>query len=155
MSRIASLLFCLLVLPSLALAQIGPAEMEKGRKMFREFMLLEQSYNPNLIDLYADEANIYTTVILEGGEREFHTKGKAFKEALAPYLHTARNVGEWFAYTNVTVVPEGRGLRILASRTSHLSDETYPYQMLVAPGPGGRWLIYEERSVVRPVNPPQ
>ncbi|GAB5471640.1 MAG: hypothetical protein Kilf2KO_46700 [Rhodospirillales bacterium] len=150
MTRTLTLLLCLL-LPVGALAQDTPQDFDEARKMFRQFVLLEQSYNPDVIDFYADEADIYTTVILPNSEREFRTSGKAFKEALAPYLHTARNLGEWFAYSNITVVPEGNGMRVLASRTSRLSDETYPYQAYLARGPGGRWLIYEERSVVRPV----
>lgn len=150
MRRLATVLVCFFLLPSLAYAQAGPNEIEAARKMFRQFVLLENSYNPDVVDLYADQAVIVTTVILPETEREFRTTGKAFKEALAPYLVTARNIGEWFAYTNVTAIPEGNGVRILASRTSQLSDETYPYQAYVARGPGGKWLIYEERTVVRP-----
>ncbi len=150
MRPLAAFLLCFLLLPNLAFAQAGPREIEEARKMFRQFVLLENSYNPDVTNLYADNAKIYTTVIMPNAEREFQTTGQAFKEALAPYLVTARNVGEWFAYTNVTAVPEGNGVRILASRTSQLSDETYPYQAFVARGPGGKWLIYEERTVVRP-----
>ncbi len=150
MPRLGFLFVFLFLLPSVALAQAGPREIEEARKMFRQFVLLENSYNPDVVNLYSDQAQIITTVIMPTTEREFRTTGKAFKEALAPYLHTARNVGEWFAYTNVTAVPEGNGVRILASRTSQLTDETYPYQAYVARGPGGKWLIYEERVVVRP-----
>lgn len=150
MRPIAAFLLCLVLLPTLAFAEAGPKEIEEARRMFRNFVLLENSYNPDMVDYYADDARIITTVILPNSEREFKTTGKAFKEALAPYLYTARTVGEWFAYTNVTAVPEGNGVRILASRTSQLSDETYPYQAFVARGPGGKWLIYEERTVVRP-----
>lgn len=153
LNSLASLLLCLVLLPAAALAEVGPAEMEKAREAFRRFVLLEQSYNPDVVDFYADGAVIVTRVILPGGERDFRTTGADFKQALAPYLVTARNIGEWFAYTNITVLPEGDGVRVLASRTSKLTDETYPYQALFRRGPGGRWIIYEERSVVRPADP--
>lgn len=150
MKHLAAAFLCIFLLPSLAHAEAGPREIEEARKMFRQFVLLENSYNPDVVNFYADQADIVTTVIMPNSEREFRTTGKAFKEALAPYLVTARNVGEWFAYTNVTAIPEGNGVRILASRTSQLSDETYPYQAYVARGPGGKWLIYEELTIVRP-----
>ncbi|MEO1193296.1 MAG: hypothetical protein AAFY02_16145 [Pseudomonadota bacterium] len=153
MTRRIALLLAFLLAPAIALAQTNPQDFEEARKVFRQFVLLEQSYNPEIIEFYADSAEIYTTVILQGREQEFRTTGKDFKAALAPYLHTARNIGEWFAYTNVTIVPEGSGMRVLASRTSRLSDETFPYQALLQRSPRGNWVIVEERSVVRPVNP--
>ncbi len=152
MRPLTAALLCMFLLPTLAFAEAGPKEIEAARKMFRQFVRLENSYNPDVVDFYADKAKIVTTVILPGSEREFATTGKAFKEALVPYLVTARNVGERFAYTNVIALPEGNGVRILASRTSQLTDETYPYKAYLARGPGGKWLIYEEHTIVRPAS---
>ncbi|HKY94501.1 MAG TPA: hypothetical protein VJL84_04310 [Kiloniellales bacterium] len=146
------LLIGLLLLPSLTAQALDERQRyEAAKALFDELVYLEQRYDMGLIDLYADDARI--VVIELRGDKRYKTEmtGKQLKGFYASYLPTAAHVGEWYVYSNVIISPEGdTAMRVLATRTGQKSGEPFPYQLLVQPGPGGRWLIYEEQTIVRP-----
>lgn len=145
-------LIALFLLPSLSASALDErARYEGAKKLFDDLIYLEQRYDMGLIDLYADDAKI--VVIELRGDKRYKTEmtGKQLKGFYASYLPTASHVGEWFVYSNVIISPEGdTAMRVLATRTGQKTGEAFPYQLLVAPGPGGKWLIYEEQTIVRP-----
>jgi hypothetical protein len=141
-----------LLLPALPAGALDERQRyEAAKALFDELVFLEQRYDMGLIDVYADDARI--VVIELRGDKRYKTEmtGKQLKQFYASYLPTAAHVGEWFSYTNVIISPEGdSAMRVLATRTGQKSGEPFPYQLLLAPGPGGRWLIYEEQTIIRP-----
>jgi len=147
-----ALLIVALLLPSLAANALDERQRyEAAKQLFDSLIYLEQRYDTGLIDLYADEARI---VIVElRGDKRYKTEmtGKQLKTLYETYLLTAAHAGEWFVYSNVIISPEGdTAMRVLATRTGQKSGEPFPYQILVQPGPDGRWRIYEELTIVRP-----
>jgi hypothetical protein len=141
-----------LLLPALPAGALDERQRyEAAKALFDELVFLGQRYDLGLIDLYADDARII--VVELRGDKRYKTEmtGKQLKGFYASYLLTAAHVGEWFTYSNVIISPEGEdAMRVLATRTGQKTGEPFPYQVLVAPGPGGRWLIYEEQTIVRP-----
>jgi hypothetical protein len=141
-----------LLLPAFSAHALDERERyEAAKKLFDELIYLEQRYDMGMIDLYADDARII--VIELRGDKRYKTEmtGKQLKSFYASYLPTAAHVGEWFIYSNVIISPEGNtAMRILATRTGQKTGEPFPYQILVQPGPDGRWRIYEEQTIVRP-----
>ncbi len=148
--RLLTLLLCLWPLGA-ASAQSVEQRYEASQKLFDRMVYLEQRFDTDLKNLYADSARI---VVLElRGDKRYKTEmtGADYKELIDSYLPTAAIGGQWFTYSNVSIAPEGdTRMRILASRKSHKTGEAFPYQVLVGPSPGGSWLIYEETSMVRP-----
>ena len=122
----------------------------KAQDLFNLYIRMEQSYNVELATLYADDAAV-SVIELRGNDRYKTTMtGAQFKPLVASYLPVAAQLGEYFTYTNVTLLPEGDKVRILASRASHLKGYSYPYMMLVGPNAAGTWMIWEELSMVKP-----
>lgn len=146
------LLVLALLLPALPAGALDERQRyEAAKALFDELVFLEQRYDLKLIKLYADDARII--VVELRGDKRYKTEmtGAQLKSFYESYLLTAAHVGEWFTYDNVIISPEGdEAMRVLATRTGQKSGDSFPYQLLVAPGPGGRWLIYEEQTIVRP-----
>lgn len=145
---LAALVF--LLLPAAAAAQSVEERFAAAEDLFKRLVYLEQRFDQEMANLYADEARI---IIIEvRGDQRFKTEmtGKDLKVFIESYLGNAAMVGEWYVYSNTSITPEGDRMRILSSRTSQRTGDVFPYQILVGPGPGGRYLIYEEQSIVAP-----
>jgi len=135
-----------------ATAQQDPLarKFETARKFLQDYTLMEQSYNVDMAGLYHPEAVVETTVLL--GDREFTNRqsGEEYGKGVRAYLPIAKNLGEYFTYSNVSIFPDGEGMRILATRTSHLTGRAFPFEILIRPFGSSGWLIVEERSIVEP-----
>jgi hypothetical protein len=149
MRRLLLWLFAIL-LPSAAAAQTVEERFAAAQSLFEKLIYLEQRFDKELQYLYADEARIY--IIEVRGDSRFKTEmtGAELKVFIDSYLPNAAAVGEWYVYSNTSITPEGERMRILSSRTSQKTGDVFPYQILVGPGPGGQYLIYEEQSIVAP-----
>lgn len=140
----------LLLLPATTQAQSEQERFEKAFDLLNRLIYLEHRFDPAMAGLYADEARI---VIIEvRGDRRNKTEmtGKELKVFIESYMPAASVTGELYYYSNVSITPEGDRMRILANRTGRKNPESFPYQLLVGPGPGGQYLIYEEQSIVAP-----
>lgn len=124
---------------------------DNAKRLFDRMVYLEQRFDIALKDLYADNALIIVTEIRSSGRFKTEMSGADLKMLIESYLPTAANLGIWYHYSNVSITPEGdERMRILASRTQHGTQQSFPYQLLVGPSRSGAWLIYEEQSIVQP-----
>lgn len=149
MRRLFALLFSLL-LPASASAQTVEERYAAARDLFDKLVYLEQRFDKGMADLYADEARIIIIEVRGDNRVKTEMTGEELKVFINSYLPNAAAVGEWFVYSNVSITPEGDRMRILASRTSQKTGDVFPYQILVGPGRGGRYFIFEEQSIVAP-----
>jgi len=139
-----------LLLPLAAAAETIEERFAAADALFDRLVYLEQRFDKDMAQLYADEARI---IIIEvRGDKRFKTEmtGAELKVFIESYLPNSAAVGEWYLYSNTSITPEGERMRILASRTSQKTGDVFPYQILVGPGASGRYQIYEEQSIVAP-----
>ncbi len=139
-----------ILLPASAAAQTVEERFAAAQALFDKMVYLEQRFDKDMAELYADEARIIIIEVRGDNRIKTEMTGEELKTFITSYLPNAAAVGEWFVYSNVTFTPEGDRMRILASRTSQKTGDVFPYQILVGPGRGGRYLIYEEQSIVAP-----
>lgn len=131
----------------LALAQGTDA----AKALFEQYMQLERSFDPAAADLYADDALIRNKRRYPDGQiRELTLPAGQYKALIRQAMPLAKARGDTSSYSAITFNNEGPGIRIQATRFSHLKNYSSPLSMLVAPGAGGRWLIREELSESRP-----
>lgn len=136
------------LLPTLALAQASPTDAAK--RLFEEFVALGRAYDPAVADLYADDAVIMNRRTYQTGEvRDITVPAPKYKALLREVMPIAKAQGDRNTYSDVTFTPQGRRVRITATRFSELKQYASPISLLVGPGPGGKWVIHEELSESR------
>lgn len=139
-----------LALVLLLLAPAAAAQPDAAKKLFEQYVALGQAYDPGVADLYADDALIRNKRTYPNGEvRELTMPAPKYKALIRQVMPLAKERGDRSTYSGVTYAPEGERVRIRASRFSGMRNYTSPVSLLVGPGPGGRWLIYEERTESR------
>ena len=79
------------------------------------------------------------------------TRGFAAAASPAPIAKRRRDLS---FYTEVTYWAEGKFVRIKAKRYAEFKQFTSPLELLVGPGPGGPWLIFEQLAENRSGAPP-
>ena len=149
------LLRCVALLASTALIMLPASQdsraFDEAKSLFARFVQLEQSYDPRVADLYADDAVITAKRVYPTGEvRELTFPAPKYKQLIRQALPLAKARGDRSTYTNCTYEPQGPRVRVACSRYSELKKYTSPYTLLVGPGGSGRWQIVEERSESRP-----
>jgi hypothetical protein len=126
-------------------------EIAAAQKLFQQFETLGKAFDPSLAGLYSDQARIQNARHNPTGQtRTMTLPAKQYKELLVAVLPTAKERGDVSSYSEVKYVKEGAGVRITATRYSHLKKYSSPFSMLVAPDASGRWQIIEELSESRP-----
>ena len=132
------------------LAQAQPVE-KSAAQLFQRYVTLSRAYDAKLVELFDDNATIVNRRISPNGEvREMTLPAARYKALLRKALPLARERGDRSTYSNVRYAREGERVRISALRYSELKKYSSPLVLVVGPGPGGRWLIYEEHSESRP-----
>lgn len=149
MRRLLAALLALL-LPAAAAAQTIEERFAAAQGLFDRLIYLEQRFDKEMAQLYADEARIVIIEVRGDQRHKTEMTGADLKVFIESYLPNSAAVGEWYVYSNTSITPEGDRMRILASRTSQKTGDVFPYQILVGPGRGGQYLIYEEQSIVAP-----
>jgi len=124
---------------------------DAAKALFDKFTQLERNFDPAAADLYADDALIRNKRRYPDGQvRELTLPADQYKALIRQAMPLAKARGDTSSYSAVTFTNEGPGVRIQATRFSHLKKYSSPLSMLVAPGAGGTWLIREELSESRP-----
>lgn len=146
--------------PRAEVQTIPPAEMlawaqtpaaDPAKQLFAQYVALGQAYDPDLADLYANDALIKNKRISPTGEvRDVTVPAPGYKTLMRKVMPAAKARGDHSTYTGVVYLPEGERIRIKASRFSVLENYTSALSLLVGRSPGGKWLIYEELSESRP-----
>lgn len=125
-------------------------QLDKARAMFRRYVALDQSFDPALADLYADEAQIRTAKLLPTGKTQtFPIPAPQYKELVRYAAELARKQGDKRIYTEVRYDKEARGVRVNAVRISLLKKDRNWVSILFGPSRGGEWRILEESTLSR------
>lgn len=139
----------ILLAAALSLAMAAPAEakgeMKRAEALFERYVALWGAFDPAVADLYADGALIRNTRWdPDGGSFQMDTPADEHRRIVRGNMDYVRSRNDRHVFSNVTYTAEGARVRIRATRTAQLSGFSFPHELLVGPGPDGRWLIYEE-----------
>lgn len=123
----------------------------RAEQLWNRYVALEAAFDPAVADLYADDAVIRNRRTYPTGEvREAAVPAAQYKLLVRQAIPLARARNDISRYSNCSYVADGARVRILCARFSVLKNYTSPISVLVGPGPGGGWLIFEELSESRP-----
>ena len=143
-------------------ATSAPATEAKGEArrqaeaLFNRYVTLEHDFDPAIADLYADSARIVSRRINPTGPPEVRTTpAPQYKQLLRKVMPLAKQRRDLSFYTEVTYGAEGSFVRIKARRYAEYKKFSSPLELLVGPGPGGRWQIFEELSEAHVGPPPK
>jgi hypothetical protein len=127
------------------------APSDDARALFDRYVQLERQFDPAVADLYADDALIKNTRRYPNGQvREATMPAPRYKGLIRQAMPTAKARSDTSSYTEVRFTEERTGVRITATRFSHLKQYSSPLSLFVAPDASGRWLIREELSESQP-----
>ena len=143
----------LLGFTSLVAAQGAPSAdaRAKAEQLWNRYVALEAAFDPAVADLYADDAAIRNRRTYPTGEvREAIVPAAQYKALVRQAIPLAKAQNDTSRYSACTYAAENDRVRIVCSRFSVLKNYTAPISLLVGPGPGGPWLIFEELSESRP-----
>ena len=148
--RVAILL--MLAMPGAVAAQALSADARaKAEQLWNRYVALEAAFDPAVADLYAEDALIRNRRTYPTGEvREAIVPAAQYKLLVRQAIPLAREKNDISRYSGCTYAAEGARVRIVCARFSVLKNYTAPISLLVGPGPGGGWLIFEELSESRP-----
>jgi len=123
----------------------------KAEQLWNRYVALEAAFDPAVADLYSDDAVIRNRRTYPTGEvREATVPAAQYKLLVRQAIPLAKARNDISRYSNCSYVADGARVRILCARFSVLKNYTSPVSVLVGPGPGGGWLIFEELSESRP-----
>ena len=146
LARLAGALFAMM-----AIVQWAHASEDAARQLFDRYVALGHAFDPNLADLYADDALIRNKRVFPTGEaRELMIPAPKYKALVRQAMPIAKARGDRSTYSDVRYSREGERIRITAARFSELKNYTSPVSLLVGASSEARWLIYEELSESRP-----
>jgi len=129
------------------------AARKSAEALFNRYIDLEHAFDPALVDLYADDAHIQSRVIVPGRPPTVRNwSGAEYKDLLRRALAKAKEKRQDLNYYSaVTYLREGSRVRIKAMRYAELQKAVSPVELLVGPGGGGSWRIFEELSESHPL----
>ena len=123
----------------------------KAEQVLERYRALERAFDPAIADLYADDALILTRRTYPNGEvRDLTIGATEYKALIRSTIPLAKARGDVSRYSGCTYAPAGVRVRIACARYSELKDYTSRISLVVGPGPGGAWLVFEELSESRP-----
>lgn len=126
-------------------------EPGNAEKVFAEYQSLERQFDPAAADLYCDTALIRNVRIYPGGkERTMELPAPKYKEMIRAAMPVAKASGDYSTYSKIAYVPEGRNVRITATRYSVLKNYSSPISLLVGKCDNGRTGLLEEISQSQP-----
>jgi len=132
---------------ALTLAAADDQDIARAKTVFEKYQALERAYDPDLADLYSDNARIENTRFDSAGKKESVAVPAAdYKKLIRSAMPTVKARGVRDEYSNVQFAKEERGIRIHCARLSTPSLESGTLSLLVGPVEGGEWKILEEFS---------
>ena len=122
----------------------------KAEQVLARYVALEHSFDSAIADLYADDAVIRTKRRYSTGEvRDLTIAAADYKALIRKTIPLAKSRGDISRYSGCAYAPDCARVRIGCTRYSELRGYSSPISLLVGPGPGGAWLIFEELSESR------
>jgi len=123
----------------------------RAEQVWNRYVALEAAFDPAIADLYADDAVIRNRRTYPTGEvREATVPAAQYKVLIRQAIPLARAKNDISRYSGCAYAAEGARVRITCARFSTLKNYTSPITLLVGPGAGATWLIFEESSESRP-----
>jgi len=123
----------------------------RAEQVWNRYVALEAAFDPAIADLYADDAVIRNRRTYPTGEvREATVPAAQYKVLIRQAIPLAKAKNDISRYSGCTYAAEGARVRIACARFSTLKNYTSPITLLVGPGAGATWLIFEESSESRP-----
>ena len=142
--RLMNVAVAVVCLSQAAVAQSGVAP---AKELFQKYVALGNRFDPSLADLYSDDALIRNTRRYPGGQkRTVEIPAVKYKELMRAAMPVAKARGDRNRYSSVKYTPEGRNVRITATRYSLMKKYSSPLSMLVSADGKGEWRILEEIS---------
>ena len=136
---------------TLAAEPVADDRIAKAKEVFERFVALGQAFDPDLADLYADDAVINNKRTLPTGEvKELSLPAPEYRNLIRSAMSLANARGDTSTYSDVVYKVEGDGVRITADRFSNLKKYHSPISILLKPDASGAWLIAEELSESKP-----
>ncbi|CAN5271762.1 hypothetical protein BH10PSE17_BH10PSE17_28990 [soil metagenome] len=127
------------------------ADVARAQVLFQQYVLLETNFDPALADLYSDRAVIRNRRwAANGAARETLIPADRYKQLIRSAMPVARGKGDRSTYSDVNFFAEGDKVRIKATRFAVLKRYASPISLLVGPGTGNQWQIFEEISESAP-----
>jgi len=123
----------------------------KAEQLWNRYVALEAAFDPAVADLYSDDAVIRNRRTYPTGEvREATVPAAQYKVLVRQAIPIAKAKSDLSRYSGCTYAAERERVRIVCTRFSVLKNYASPVSLLVGPGAGGNWLIFEELSESRP-----
>lgn len=120
-------------------------EKEDALKFFNSFVNASNTYSPNLLKMYSDDARIIRQVVTPDGKlvnAYFSIDDYRRQMKISEKVAKIRNYKNYYSNIKITQVPEG--YKIDSLRKPSLSDYKLKSSMVVQKQPDGNWLITEE-----------
>ncbi|MDZ4077872.1 MULTISPECIES: hypothetical protein [Hydrocarboniphaga] len=127
------------------------APNDEAKKLFERYVALEHAFDPEVADLYADDALIKNRRTYPTGQvRELTMPAPQYKALIRQSMPLAKAKGDTSSYSDITYSQEDSGVRVRATRFSNLKKYSSPVSLLAAPNADGLWRIREELSESQP-----
>ena len=145
------------ILPTvLLIAAIANAEshisLEEAEEFFELYQEMGKNFDPEIADLYSDEANISTLRTYPWGTKKLREMdGKQYKVIIKSVLPLAKDKGDISTFTDIEITVEKSVAKISAKRfseTKQYMDEGY--YMVLEKSSEGEISIIEEHTNTKP-----
>lgn len=133
----AVMLFC-----SFTEARCG--QIQEAQEFFNNFVCYTNTYSPQLLGLYGDNAKIVRMVLDGDDYTQLNVPIDTYKSKLKFYSKMAKLLKYKNYYSGLKFIAEGKNVRIKGQRTPTTGGGAVPMQMLLGQNPSGDWEIKEE-----------
>lgn len=121
--------------------------IERAKRVFDAYVSGYHSFDPNVVELYADTALIFNRrTYPDGNIREITLPAPQYKVLVKNAMPLVQARGDKSQYNSPQYTEEGGAVRIIISRYSELKKYTSPMSLLIGPVQDGRWLVLEEKT---------
>lgn len=121
----------------------------EAKKFFERYVALSNSFDPAIVDLYSDSADIQSTRYYVGGKsRTLRLPASEYKKMILAVLPTAKAAKDTDSYSKTTYSLESKGVKITTLRHSNLKNYDSWFVLFVRKE-GGVMKIYQELSQTR------
>lgn len=118
---------------------------EEALKFFNNFVNASNTYNPELLNMYSDNAKIIRQIIKpDGSTANAYFSIDDYKKQMRISSKIAKMKHYKNEYSNIRVTKVSNGYKIDSMRKPSLSDYKLKSSMVVQKQPNGKWLIVEE-----------
>jgi len=126
---------------------------DKPLEFFEEYVRLGESFDPQVVHLYSDQALIHAyRVYPHGLERNMQLSGIEWKQLVTRVMSLAKAKNDKSTFSNVAVTEISEGYKIKADRYSVRKCYTDTgYYMIIKASESGMLKIFEEYMETKPL----